>query len=457
MSNTMAVAPVRVAATESRRSVSQLVRRLTEISVIGLVCASVTAPAFRITADLPYLRVEHVLLPLVLAAYVWFLLAGFTRVIQPNGMFVVAAIYFVCIALSAWYGAEVLGHFTTLSDYYEFPKALLPVAFFTFAYEAHLSDAALRRLIKCFSLAILLVCFYAWAQFMDLSVTHAINEYYSSGEHVDVILRGIDRVYSTMANPNVLGQLMTWSIPAFTMAFLYRVGSRAWNAFTTLSCLATLAMTGSRYGILTSGIAIALIFVLASSSGRRRATQLGLLLLLLPIFVWTFNAVTTTNRYAVDRLYSLSNPLRTDSLRGRLDISWPDAISEFERSPIIGNGSAKSYFNGTITDSEFLDVLKEFGVIGFLAYLGFFLYPLFVSWRGLSAARRAPPELENCLPATLLAARLSVIMIVTALVMNIGESTYFNPLLQTFLWMWMGLGARAATTLARVSSVRAAR
>jgi len=428
-----------------------LAHRMAELGVAALICLSVLAPGLHISSDLPFVRPEQLLLPVIVVMYGWLLLAGYARTIRLSGMFIVALVYCICVLMSSWYGASVLGHSTVARDFYEIPKALLPLAFFVVAYESDLSERSLRLVLKTFSFAILLVCFYAWAQSANLGIASKLNEYYSSGEHVDIILRGIGRVYSTMSNPNVLGQLMTWSIAAFTIAFLLRVGSRAFNALVILSCLATLAMTESRYGLLTAAVGLALILLLPSVSLGRRRVQMVLLALLLPLCVWTFMAVTRTNQHAVARLYSLKQPFRTDSLRDRLDISWPQAMSEFEGSPIFGNGSAKDYFKGTITDSEYLDILKQFGIVGFLAYLGYFLYPLVVSWKGLRAVFRVNPLLEDVLPANVLAVRLSITMIVTALVMNVGESTFLNFLLQGFLWTWMGLGARSARTIAEFS------
>jgi hypothetical protein len=38
-------------------------------------------------------------------------------------------------------------------------------------------------------------------------------------------------------------------------------------------------------------------------------------------------------------------------------------------------------------------------------------------------------------------------MIVTAMVMNIGETTFYSQVLQGFLWIWMGIGASSSTRL----------
>jgi len=255
----------------------------------------------------------------------------------------------------------------------------------------------------------------------------------------------------------VLGQLMSWCLVAFTMAALSGVRSRLWNIFLAFACLVTLAMTASRYGLITASLGILLIFAFRSSSGKHRTTQLLLLLILLPVFALTFKTVATANRSGIQRIQTLKDPLHTDSLQGRLDVRWVDAAHDVARSPWIGNGSAKEFFGDIITDSEYLDMLKQFGVVGFSVYLAYYLFPLYLLWSGLRAGRQAGQQggslLEARMPATLLTLRLSAVMIILAFAMSIGESTFTNLLLQGFLWMWMGLGARCAQTL-RESSRR---
>lgn len=421
-------------------------------SVVTLLCTSVLSPPITISGDLPYVKGEQALLPLVIAVYCWLLLAGMVRKMRFSSLFIVGALYCVSILLSTWYGAAVLHHSLALRDFYELPKVLFPVAFFAVAYEADLTETSLRTLLSFFAATILLVCFYAWGQFIGLDITYPLNAYYSAGEHVDRALRYIGRVYSTMGNPNVLGQLMSWSIVLFTMAALSKVGSRALNIFLALACCVTLGMTGSRYGLVTTILGIGVIPLFPSSSFRRRTAQISLLVLLLVPFIWIFMATATADRDMLQRFETLRDPLQTDSARQRTDLLWRDALSDFGQSPLLGHGPAKTFFSGIITDSEYLDVLKEFGIVGFSVYILYFLLPLFRLWRGLRIGQRADPSLEDERPAAFLVLRASLAMAVMALVMNIGMSTLYNQLVQGFLWMWMGLGVRAAQSIIEASA-----
>jgi O-antigen ligase len=424
---------------------------MAQVLIVAFICLSITAPAITISEAIPWVKAEQLLLPLVIVLYGWMLLSGSARLIRLNGMFIVGAFYCFSILLSIWYGAEILRHPVLLRDYYELPKVWLPVLFFTISFEANLSESSLQRLLKYFAATVSLICLYGWAQFAKLGFTYKLNNYYSGGAHIDVGLLSHGRVYSTMGNANVLGQLMTWCIVAFTMAFLFGVGGRMRNLLLAFACLVTLAMTGSRYGLLTAAIGLTLIFVMPSPFNRRRLAQLGMFILIIPAFVWAFEATVKTNQGNVQRLASLRHPLEVDSLRARLDDLWLDAADDFLRSPFLGYGPAKIFYTGVFTDSEYLDVLKEFGIIGFLPYLAYYFFPIYLLWKGLRATQRVGPTWEEHFPATILTLRFAFVLAVTALVMNLGESTFYNQLLQAFLWLWLGLGASCAQRISAAS------
>ena len=444
--STSAIQNLRFAVENPRWGLAQSLSRICVFSLVGL---SLLAPPVTLSAALPWVKAEQLLLPFIFAMYLWLLLAGYVRLIRFNSMFVIAAVYSLCVLVSIAYGSTILGQTVISRDFYEIPKLWLPVLFFTVGYEAELTELSLRRLLKFFSVAILFVCFYAWTQWAGLGISFFLDRYYSGGLHIDVGLQRYRRVFATMGNPNVLGQLMTWSIVAFTLAALSRVGNRLKNIAVIFACVVTLAMTGSRYGLITTSLGFALIFLVPSPSTKKRLAHIGLLLLLASALGWTDATIANSNRSTAQRIESLKNPLQADSLRKRLDFLWRDAGNDFAQSPLFGHGPAKTIFTGVFTDSEYLDVLKEFGLIGFLSYICYFLFPLSRTWKALRAAKRNGPHVQEDLPATLLVLRLSCVMAITALVMNIGESTFYNQILQGFLWLWLGLGVHCAKIIRR--------
>ena len=425
-----------------RDSIAEIAARF---CVASLIVIGILVPPINITSSL-WVRPEQVLLPLVFGLYLWLLLAGYARPIRWNGIFLVGALFCSSVLLSAWYGSIALHHTVILRDFYDLPKALFPVAFFTLALEANLLETSLRRVLTFFSAAIFLVCLYAWAQWMNLGFTHSLNAYYSALNH-DSTLFYARRVYSTLGNPNHLGQLMSWSLAAFLLALLFRVGNRFRNIFLVLATLVTLVMTGSRYALLDGAAGVLLIFLFSITSKHIRKRHLRTLLVALPLLIIAFAVVASSNKLTLDRYKTVEHPLEVDSLRARLDRMWLAPWADFVKSPLLGNGPAKSIYTGTITDSEYLDVLKNFGLVGFLPYMAYFLFPLVVMWKGLKAERKSYAPLENQIPAMLLTMRLGFIIGATSLIMNTGMSTFNNLSLQSFIWIWMGLGARSAMTI----------
>jgi O-antigen ligase len=426
-------------------------QRFLRFAVISLMCISILAPVVRLS-DAFWLKLDQLLLPVVAVIYFWFLLVGLAKPVRVNALFLVALGFCVCIVASLLYGTYVIGHPLLTRDFFEIVKALIPALFFTLAYEADFSEESLRKLGKALLPTILLICLYAFGQWLNMGFTYYLQPYYSGGLHDDGGLAHYRRVYSTLSNPNFLAMLMTWVIAAFTMGALFRVGSRFWNIALLFASLATLAMTGSRYGLINTALVLLLLFLLpapSESSNKRRQT---VLLASLPILLGAVLVVAESNRATFDRVQQLRDPLQENSLRMRLDGLWKDAADKFFESPLLGHGPAKIIFSNIYTDSEYLQILKQFGLVGMLPYLCYFLVPLGMVWKGLKRVHRAGPWLEQQWPATYWAVCLSFVMIVTSLVMNIGMGTYYNSSLVAFLWMWMGIGASSARRIAEIST-----
>jgi hypothetical protein len=367
----------------------QLPQTLAQLALIPLVCISILAPFIPISPSLPSFRVEILLLPVIFFFYGWLLLSGYVRAIRVNGMFLVGAVYGLCLLISTMYGAALLGQTLVPQDFYEFPKLFLPVAFFTVAYEANLSELGLRRLLLAFGGSLLFICIYAWGQWADVGFSRGLNEVYTAGKHVDDALVYAHRVYSTMGNPNVLGELLVWAIAAFLLAFLAHIVNRNFLILILVSALITLSMTGSRYGLLNAALAIVLVMFQANTNTnkRRRRRDLILLLGLVPVFAGAITLVAMSNPRILERYQTLSNPLATDSTTERFDKLWLDALDDFYKSPILGRGPAKGIYADINTDSEYLGVLKEFGLLGLLSYLAYYVFPLIQICRGIRAGK----------------------------------------------------------------------
>jgi hypothetical protein len=413
-----------------------------ELSVFVVLTASLLFPSIQIGQDLK-LPVEVFLLPVIY--YLGFLLVCIGR-IRPGGICfpqVAAALFSLSVLVSIGHAAVYLHHAPLIRDYYDVVKVWFPVLFFTIAYEADLSDRALQRLLTMLGFATVLVCLYGWAQFLDLPGLDKINPYYSGGEHHDVNLEAAKRVYSTLGNPNVLGQFLSCAFVCYVLKFLSNVGNPVISAVIALVVASTLVLTGSRYALILAACGLLLALVLTLSGTIRGAKLVGFVFLV-GVLVWSVLAMQNTAKEAADRFQELSHPTEVASFRDRLDFLWIDAFEYFESSPIWGHGPAKAIFTDVWTDSEYLDVLKNYGIIGFGFYFAMHLWVLIQLWRGMRAYRFGVREISEPLGQALLFVWLGLVLILLGLAMNIGMTTYFGWKFSTFFWLILGLAVRAA-------------
>ena len=424
---------------------------LAETSLILLVCACVLAPNVTLRPTWPFVRTETLMLVFFVVVYGWLLLAGLAKPFRPNAFYGIGLLFSVCTTVSVVYGTAILNHELLYRDLFEIPKAYYPVAFFAFAYEAEISEKGLARLLNYYAVAAALVCLYGWAQFLRLGIANRFNPYYTDFGHNYLALVKYNRILSTMANPNCLGQLMSWTLCIYLLAFLFDVGSRARNVGISLMCVITVALTGSRYGLLASALGLFLIMWL-SFSARSGVGKLIVLMLVVTLSYPVFIAVSKNSYWAAKRFEALKNPLQVDSVRGRLDVLWLDAGGYFLSSPWVGHGPVKKIFDGIYTDSEYLDILKWYGIAGLIVYLGYYFWPLHEIYKTLKRLPLADHQFEEQLKANLVILRAGFVIFILALFMNIGESTYWSFYLVGFLWTWCGLAVRASHFVAEVEA-----
>src|SRR5215472_14043024 len=107
-------------------------QRFLRFTVIPVLLISILAPVVRVSETF-WLKPDELLLPLIALIYIWLMLAGMARPVPPNAMYAVAFAFMICICLSMIYGTKVIGHPLLARDFFELPKTLFPVLFFTLA------------------------------------------------------------------------------------------------------------------------------------------------------------------------------------------------------------------------------------------------------------------------------------------------------------------------------------
>jgi len=423
-----------------------------QLIVFTFLAAILLSPPLLLSSDLPYFRLEQLLLPVV--GYLYLLRIMFRRVPRPRFyyLYIWGVLFSICVFASLLYGEAFLHNEVVGSDYYEILKIWLAVGLFTIGYEARLGEAALRHFITVLGWCSFAVCLFAVGQSVGSRRVETLTLYYATAEHNIRGLIAHGAVYSTFGNPNVLGQFLSAAQVCFTLAFLARVGRRLWTGPLALFVVLCMILTGSRYALLVLVLGL-LLLMLGAVTDTRHLLKTASAIILIGIFVWTLLGTSTGPSIHSQRYQELRNPLEVRSLRSRLDIIWGEGWDEFRSSPILGLGPAKHILTGTTTiDSEYLDILRRYGVLGFTAYISIFVWIFLKLKRGLKFTRGLKPSPDSPLGASSVMVQAGFILLCMALLENVGMSTFTNFQIGAFFLLFMGVAVRSAKFVGEVSA-----
>ena len=218
---------------------TRIARFLGEAGLILILCVSILAPIVDLGQALPGIRPETLMIVLYAFAYGALQLMGFAKPLRFHAFYLIGALFTISVSFSLLYGTAILRHPLSYRDYFEIPKCWLPVLFFTIAYEAELTERGLNRVLDWLALAVTLICLFGWAQFFHLGFADRLIPLYSDMGHNYGALLRYGRIFSTMGNPNSLGEMMSWSMTLYVLAFLFGVGNRARNLCLSAMCVVT--------------------------------------------------------------------------------------------------------------------------------------------------------------------------------------------------------------------------
>ena len=180
-------------------------------------------------------------------------------------------------------------------------------------------------------------------------------------------LPAVKRMIGTMANPNDNAIL-------FLIFMLFYLPKEKWKiknmSFFVLCLIAFLACQSRTALVALIGI-IVVNFVVNRIKWIRMLAYSGLIFAVIFVFFY----VTAANKYALTLLDGTA--LESYSWTHRLEL-WKQFLSQSLDSPIIGHAPQKNYFyeQKLYFENEYVLFLWRYGVLGFIALIGFYLIPL---------------------------------------------------------------------------------
>lgn len=242
--------------------------------------------------------------------------------------------------------------------------------------------------------------------------------------HVSTFAAGGFRASSTLGNPNLLSGFAVLSI--FLTSFYMQLGGKRLHCMLFMLVHVTaLTFTSSKGGILAFCAGGATFLLLTPEYRRKIVSVLALTLLAM---VATY-FISDQARPIFDRVLSIGGPEESSSIGKRVSLwtesleVWEDnillgvgkgnshAADDGDAEPVVGRGKWKNILTdgvqrgGGVSHSIYVSILCENGLIGFVLFMGIFLYFIFTLLKEIWVGKPGSTEVgaRVCLLAALIA------------------------------------------------------
>lgn len=275
------------------------------------------------------------------------------------------------IVLSLNYGKYFLGVPTSINDYFELLKVLKLFIIVITISRFKLSKQEIYRLLYIVVFSFLLSAFIGLLQFYGLFGFDRITAPYYFAERIFDIY---NRMMGTFFNPNTYGTAVTLGIIVTMVLFFYErsPGRKLFLVISAGIFAFTIALTQSRTALIVLLISFLSILFLNISRRQLSVKQitaiLGFTTFLLLIIV------SLLSEQIITRFISLADISEDMSWNMRL-LAWYLNMQLFFDSYLLGWGPAK-IIHTSIVDSEYILILRRYGIIGFSIYILTYLIPI---------------------------------------------------------------------------------
>lgn len=223
---------------------------------------------------------------------------------------------------------------------------------------------------------------------MILSV-RIVNTYGGVEDIMDFVSSGGEnRLGSLLGNENAIGLFLANGILC-SLIFFIRNKSRLVKILTVVAMILLLVMllfTGSRKSL--AFVILGVLFILYFNYRKEKfAKKLWVLLIVVVAGILLHYAITTLEMFSTinERLGLLfegafgdGSSYETDQRR---EFMIEEGMAAFYENPLFGNGTGYSYtLFGTYSHNNFVELLMNYGIVGFVAYYSIYLCLLVRLW-----------------------------------------------------------------------------
>ena len=223
------------------------------------------------------------------------------------------------------------------------------------------------------------------------------------------------RMGSEMGNQNLLGWYAACAIILSVYEAITKKAKRIIYLAPVLVCVPAVMFTGSRKAIIIILISVVILLLVYNEKNTfiKRVSIGSLFVLFLLLIIENIPAFSVIN----DRFRELTNMLGGGESQLRGDINrvyfLREGLRVFRESPLIGKGFCYSYYLfGAYSHNNYVELLLNHGVIGFLVY--------YYAYAKILMENRKVKLIDKKIYA------LNIMIIVAILVCDIGVVSYYN-------------------------------
>ncbi|MFY0685230.1 MAG: O-antigen ligase family protein [Balneola sp.] len=366
-----------------------LIRYRFELQILDfgylIVLFALLAPPLNLSSSLPLIRPDEILIyifcPLIL-------LNGFKKNTHDPRAIIYIKIYsafLLVFIVSSIYGVLFLDVPYGKRDFFEFvTTAKYLMVFFVFS-AITIDQHQIKKILHYVLFLILLSGIFGLLQYYSLFGLDTLTAPFYLQDRLHIF---DDRITGTFKNPNTFSSvLLLGHIIALTrFLFSKNLAEKYYTFFATLILVVLLLFAGSRTVLFIYFLITLSLLVLGVFTSGVSKKQLSLLIGF--ITIGFLLSISFLSYEIILRFQSGIDILNDDSLSLRFFV-WFFNFQIFLESPIIGWGPAKA-LHPVVVDNEYLLILRRYGIIGLISFLGIYLYPLKISFSRFWKKKRTP-------------------------------------------------------------------
>jgi hypothetical protein len=339
---------------------------------ISLVALSILTPSITLSSSLPAVRLDFIFVFLswtfigLRQLLMGISISEFNYPIYKWFIFLGTTIY-----ISTIYGAVVKDQPLLGVDFLELLKVFQYFLTFALIARFQISIKTFKRIYILTFITFVLSSIFAFFEHLNIfGINQWLTPFYVSTQ-LDTVLAQ-SRITGTTSNPNEFGALMVLAISlAFSGGIIFtekKLRILCWLMFPVF--FYTLFLTASRSALIAffvSTVSIILMLMVTKGLFYGFWRIVGFIIICSALAVIAFKFSTEE---MLMRFFQLEAVDRVTSLQARQE-NWITHIAYWKQSYWFGWGPAKATMS-TIVDSEWIYLLRRYGIIGLSIFLGFY-------------------------------------------------------------------------------------